>query len=99
MARPFCQPVIRRPAAKYQMTETDYTPQYRVFFEYADQASMLLRFEAREKMITFSHLVPSNQSAGNMTEYYIPDGEIDFFQLGRKGRWVRKEHLTEFKFD
>ena len=37
-------------APVFYSSERDYTPQYRVFFDYADQSSMLLRFETSEKI-------------------------------------------------
>lgn len=83
-------------APVFYSSETDYTPQYRVYFEYADQSTMLLRFEKENKMITFSNLVPSNPEKTGMRQYYIPDGRIDYFVLRKKGKWVRYEGLQEF---
>lgn len=74
----------------------DKTPQNRVFFEYADQGSMLLRFEPSQKWITFSNLVPSNPTAKGKRAYYVPDGRIDFYELKKKVRWVKKENLEKF---
>jgi hypothetical protein len=67
-----------------------------VFFDYADQSSMLLRFEVSEKIITYSNLVPSNPEKTGKREYYIPDGRIDFYELKKKGKWIRYEGLQEF---
>jgi len=78
--------------------EKDYTPQYRVFFEYADQSTMLLRFEKDQKMITYSNLVPSNPEKIGMKQYYIPDGRIDFYILKKKGKWIRYDGLKDFDF-
>lgn len=85
-------------APVFYSNEKDYTPQYRVFFEFADQSSMLLRFEKTDKLITFSNLVPSNPEKMGMSQYYIPDGRIDFYKLKRKGKWVRYQSLEEFNF-
>lgn len=78
--------------------EKDYTPQYRVFFEYADQSTMLLRFEKEKKMITYSNLVPSNPEKIGMKQYYIPDGRIDYYILKKKGKWIRYDGLKDFDF-
>jgi hypothetical protein len=78
--------------------EKDYTPQYRVFFEYADQSTMLLRFEKEKKMITYSNLVPSNPEKIGMKQYYIPDGRIDYYVLKKKGKWIRYDGLKDFDF-
>lgn len=83
-------------APVFYKSETDYTPQYRVFYDHADQTSMVLRFETVKKMITFSNLVPSNPQMIGKREYYIPDGRIDFFLLNKKGKWIMHEGLTEF---
>ncbi len=85
-------------APVFYQSETDYTPQYRVFFDYADQSTMLLRFEKEKKLITFSNLVPSNPQKTGQRQFYIPDGRIDFYALKRKGKWIRYEGLQEFDF-
>lgn len=85
-------------APVFYSSEKDYTPQYRVFFEYADESTMVLRFEPTQKLITFSNLVPSNPEKTGMREYYIPDGRIDFYALKRKGKWIRYEGLGDFNF-
>ncbi len=83
-------------APVFYSSERDYTPQYRVFFDFADASSMLLRFEPDKKMITYSNLVPSNAEKIGMRQYYIPDGRIDYYKLRKKGKWVKYEGLTEF---
>ncbi len=83
-------------APVFAMSEGDYTPQFRVFFDHADQTSMVLRFEPAKKMITFSNLVPSNPQMTGHRQYYIPDGRIDYFILTKKGKWIKHEGLTEF---
>jgi hypothetical protein len=83
-------------APVFYSSEKDYTPQYRVIFEYADASTMLLRFEKDKKLITYSNLVPSNPEKMGMRQYYIPDGRIDYYKLRKKGKWVRYEGLTEF---
>lgn len=83
-------------APVFYSSKTDYTPQYRVFFEYADQSTMLLRFEKEEKMITFSNLVPSQPDKTGRRQYYIPDGRIDFYRLSKKGKWIKFEGLEQF---
>ncbi|MCC6818986.1 MAG: hypothetical protein IT245_08855 [Bacteroidia bacterium] len=85
-------------APVFYSSERDYTPQYRVFFEYANESTMILRFEKTDKLITFSNLVPSNPEKMGMYQYYIPDGRIDFYKLKRKGKWIRYTSLEEFNF-
>jgi hypothetical protein len=82
-------------APVFYSSEKDYTPQYRVFFDYADASTMFLRFEVEEKLIAFSNLVPSNPEKLGMRQYYIPDGRIDFYKLKKKGKWVKYEGSTD----
>jgi hypothetical protein len=83
-------------APVFHKIKYDYTPQYRVFFEYADQSSMLLRFEKEEKLIVFDKLMPSNPSAKGKYQYYIPSGGFDYYKLARKGKWIFSTALNEF---
>lgn len=86
-------------APVFYSSDKDYTPQYRVFFEYADQGSMTLRFEKEMKLITFTNLVPSNYEKLGSKQYYIPDGRIDFYRLTKKGKWIKYENLEDFDFN
>ncbi len=72
-------------------SKSDYTPQFRVIYEYADQSAMLLRFEADIKVIVFSNLVPSQSNKLGQTQYYIPDGRLDFYLLNKKGKWIKNQ--------
>jgi len=84
-------------APVFHENKADKKPQSRVIFEYADEATMILRFERRKKMITFSYLVPSNESAEGKSEYYIPDGRIDCYKFKRK-KWIKYTDLQKLKF-
>lgn len=83
-------------APVFYSSPNDFTPQYRVWFEYADEATMLLRFEKAEKLITFSNLVPSQPALKGKKQFYIPDGRIDYYRLHRKGKWIYHEGLNDF---
>ena len=83
-------------APLFYESQVDKSPQNRVFFEYADQGTMLLRFEPSKKWITFSNLVPSNPSAKGKRDYYVPDGRIDYYALKKKAKWVKYENLEQF---
>lgn len=85
-------------APVFYSSEIDYTPQYRVFFEYADESTMLLRFEPTKKYITYSNLVPTSPEKMGMYQYYVPDGRIDYYALKRKGKWIKQEGLMDFDF-
>lgn len=83
-------------APLFYESQVDKSPQNRVFFEYADQGTMLLRFEPSKQWITFSNLVPSNPSAKGKRDYYVPDGRIDYYALKKKAKWVKYENLEQF---
>ncbi len=82
----------------FHENERDFTPQFRVIYEYGNNAGMKLRFEIKEKYITFSNLVASNQSAKGLRQYYIPDGRIDYYVLNKKKKWIKKTDLINFQF-
>lgn len=88
-------------APMFHESEVDFTPQYRVVYEFADASTMLLRFETegKEKLITFSNLVPSNQGALGLRQYYIPDGRIDYYKLNKKKKWIKYIESNEFIFN
>jgi hypothetical protein len=65
---------------------------YRVIFEFTSSATMLLRYEARKKMIVFDHLSPSSPAAKGQYRFYGPDFTYDGFVF-RKGYWLLKTNL------
>lgn len=88
-------------APLFHESDADFTPQFRVVYEFADASTMLLRFETetKDKIITFSNLVPSNQGALGLRQYYIPDGRIDYYKLNKKKKWVKYIESNEFIFN
>lgn len=52
---------------------------FRVLFEYAENAVMLLRYEAKEGMIIFDHLSPVDPIYYGNPKYYGPDFSYDAF--------------------
>jgi hypothetical protein len=60
--------------------------EHRVFFQYAKDISMSLRFNKKKKMIVFDHLVPQKPSLEGMYEFYGPDFSYDAYQW-KKGKW------------
>jgi len=83
-------------APVFYSNKNDFTPQYRVVFEYADQSVMLLRFEKELNVIAFSNINPSNREKLGNYSYYIPDGRIDFYLKNKKGKWIRHEDFEEW---
>ncbi|RFZ85278.1 hypothetical protein DYU05_06675 [Mucilaginibacter terrenus] len=64
----------------------------RVIFEYARQASMLLRYVPEQNLIVFDHLAPPDDRMKGKMDSYGPDLSYDGYQL-KNGKWVLVENL------
>ncbi len=64
----------------------------RVVFEYARQASMLLRYIPDQNLIVFDHLSPPDPKSKNKPETYGPDLSYDGYKL-KNGKWIYVENL------
>ena len=87
--------------------KTDQGIKPRVVFEYADKASMLLRYDyqainiqKRKKikkenawMIVMDRLVPMDPSLKNMRKYYVPSGDTYDGYIFRNGYWTLVEEI------
>jgi hypothetical protein len=87
--------------------KTDQGIKPRVVFEYADKASMLLRYDyqainiqKRKKikkenawMIVMDRLVPMDPSLKNMRKYYVPSGDTYDGYIFRNGYWILVEEI------
>ncbi len=62
-------------------------PVKRFIFEYNNQASMMLRWEDRLKMIVFDHLSPSEPRYKGLHQFYGPDFSYDGLKF-EKGKWI-----------
>ncbi|NLA23396.1 MAG: hypothetical protein GX879_00350 [Bacteroidales bacterium] len=58
----------------------------RVIFEYAEMATMILRYNQKQDIIVIDHLVPSNPRFTGHYQYYGPDLSFDAFEYNM-GRW------------
>jgi hypothetical protein len=76
--------------------EVDGDFHHRVIFEFADQTVMLCRYEAKDNMIVYAHMVPPNPMQKGRYEYYLPDGTYDFYKF-QKGFWVRYDNYYQGK--
>jgi hypothetical protein len=57
---------------------------------------MLLRYEKKDNLIVYAHLVPLNPVLKGKYEHYVPDGTYDYFEF-KKGFWVKTEMLENKK--
>ncbi len=58
----------------------------RVLFEYSARVNMMLRYDAKVKMIVMDHLAPSDPMFKNDPRYYGPDFTYDGFKF-QDGKW------------
>ena len=65
----------------------------RVIFEFAQQASMLLKYLPEKQMIVFDHLVPPDSRSEGMYEVYVPDLSYDGYQILPSGKLKFLENL------
>lgn len=64
----------------------------RVVFEYARQASMLLRYVADQNLIVFDNLVPPDDKMKNQPEMFGPDLSYNAYRL-QNGRWEYVDNI------
>lgn len=58
----------------------------RVVFEYANDATMTLRWQEDKKSVVFSNLVPPEGGSWDNPKSFIPDGSFDYFKW-EKNQW------------
>jgi hypothetical protein len=87
--------------------KTDQGIKSRIVFEYAEKATMLLRYdyqainiEKRKKikkentwLIVMDRLVPMDPSLKNMRKYYVPSGDTYDGYIFRNGYWILVEEI------
>ena len=67
--------------------------QSRVFFDYAERASMSIKYNPKLKMIVFDHLSPDRPSLEGQYQFYGPDLSFDGFKLN-DGFWEYHEDIN-----
>jgi len=72
--------------------QTDVKTKYRVIFEFAANAVMLLRYDKKKKMVVFDHLSPSSPSLKGNFSQYGPDFTYDGYRF-KKSKWIYKKNL------
>lgn len=65
---------------------------YRVFYEYSDNATMVLNYEEHRNRIMMDHLSPESPSLKGHRAFYVPDLSYDALVL-ENGKWVLKEDV------
>jgi len=68
----------------------------RLVFEYADRATMLLRYNDKQEMLVLDHLSPPEQKFKGLYQYYGPDFSYDAFVF-RAGKWYLQSDIDPEK--
>lgn len=64
----------------------------RMIFEYAERATMMLRYNAKQDIIVMDHLSPPESKYKGLRQYYGPDMSFDSFKfIG--GRWLHESDI------
>ncbi len=72
--------------------KTDRITRNRIVFEYSAKATMMLRYDANEKMIVFDNLAPADPMFRGVYQYYGPDFSYNAFKF-TKGVWELKKDI------
>ncbi len=72
--------------------EVDGRSKRRIILEYSNRVSMMLRYDARERMIVMDNLVPSAPMFHNDFRHYGPDFTHNGFRF-EKGKWVFMDNI------
>lgn len=81
-----------RPVFGHSVFDGNGKNRKRVVFEYARQASMLLKYDAEKHLIVFDHLAPPDKKQKGKMEMYGPDLSYDGYRF-KNGRWEYVENL------
>lgn len=67
-------------------------PVNRLYFEYANDVSMALNYDVKEKMIVMDHLAPEDSRLEGQYQFYGPDFSYDALEF-TKGEWILHEDV------
>jgi len=81
------------PIFEKKMFKTDRVIQSRLIFEYAERATMLLRYNSKHNIIVIDHLSPSEDRFKDMKQYYGPDMSYDALEF-KGGRWIMESNIN-----
>jgi len=81
------------PIFEKKMFKVDRMISNRLIFEYADRATMLLRYNDKHKIIVIDHLSPSEDRFKDLPQYYGPDMSFDALEF-KGGRWLLESNIN-----
>jgi hypothetical protein len=76
-------------------------PVKRMIFEFANRATMTLRYEEKRGYLIYESVVPTRAQDQGHPETYLPDGSYDYLLFNKKlGIWVKQDGmLKDFDMD
>lgn len=74
------------------MFTQDRRPAFRLVYEYANDATMALNWDEKQKMIVMDHLAPDDGRLKGQYQFYGPDFSYDGLKFD-KGKWLLTEDL------
>ena len=74
------------------MFTTENRPAFRLIYKYANDATMALNYDKKEKMIVMDHLAPEDSRYTGQYQFYGPDFTYDGLKFD-KGKWLLKKDL------
>ena len=80
------------PVFEKKMFKANRVISSRLIFEYADRATMLLRYNEKHKMIIIDHLSPAEDRFKDMYQYYGPEMSYDALEF-KGGRWLLESNI------
>ena len=80
------------PVFEKKMFKVNRVISSKLIFEYADRATMLLRYNSKHNIIVIDHLSPSEDRFKDMTQYYGPDMSYDALEF-KGGRWIMESDI------
>ena len=81
------------PVFEKKMFKVDRVISSRLVYEYADRATMLLRYNEKHKIIVIDHLSPAEDRFKDMYQYYGPDMSYDALEF-KGGRWLLESNIN-----
>lgn len=75
------------PVFEKKMFKVNRVISSKLIFEYADRATMMLRYNSKHDLIVIDHLSPPEERFNGMHRYYGPDMSYDALSF-KGGRWI-----------
>ncbi len=69
------------------------TTQRRLIYSYAEDLTMTLKYQEKNKRFVLDHLAPKNPTLEGQFQFYMPDASFDAFNF-KKGKWILEKNIN-----